>query len=383
MIPSSFVIIDHFPLTPNGKINRLALPAPTNDISCPAGAKKVESEKSYLAPRDELELQLSKIWEKIFNRGSIGVRDNFFELGGHSLMAITLFSEIEKITNRKLPLTALLELPTIEQLTNKLRHEGYKPSWSSLVPLQPGGSKQPFFFVAPFVVSVLSLNELSHYMAPDRPLYGLQPQGLDGKQPIHSTIEEMAAHYIQEMKSLQPQGPYMIGGHCAGSWVAFEIAAQLKEQGEEIGALIIIDAEPPNFEPPPTDLSYYLHRGLHYLQEGRFYHALEWKIKKRLEKKLAPQLLSEQEQQLQKVRAIHNKAYDNYLAPLYSGPILFLRSHEWSSLKDTTWHKNWELLTTGKVESDIIPGAHSEMLNEPNVRVLAQKLKDYLDKAEN
>ena len=375
MVPSSFVILDAFPLTPNGKINRLGVPAPDT--------KRADAEYSYVPPQDELQLQLTKIWETLFETRPIGIKDDFFELGGHSLMAITLFAEIEKLTGKKLPLVTLLGAPTIEQLSERLRDEGYEGSWSSLVPFHTGGSQYPFYYVSPYLVNVLAMTEIAKHFAPNRPFYGLRPHGQDGHGKIHTTIEEMAAHYIKEIKTVQPNGPYFLGGHCSGSWVAFEMAHQLKKAGEEVGSVVIVDSEPPNFSPPTHNLTYYAQRALHYLRDNRLFYALHWKLKVKLGRKVGETVGSQENRRVQEVRNAHDKAYEVYTAPVYDGPLVFLRSSEWHNLPDNDWHMNWTKLTTNKVDLEVIPSAHSGLINNPHAKTLADKIKFYLERGEN
>jgi len=376
MVPASFVILDSFPLSFNGKINRLALPAPDN--------KRTNTEYSYAPPQDELQLQISKIWENLFDTRPIGIKDNFFELGGHSLMAITLFAEIEKLTGQKLPLITLLQAPTIAQLTDRLRNEGYQEApWSSLVPFQTQGTKRPFFYISPYLVSVLAVTDIANHVGSDRPVYGLRPAGLDGIEQIHTTIEEMAAHYIKEIKTIQPKGPYLLGGHCSGSWIAFEMAHQLTNAGEEVGAIIIVDSEPPNFSPPAHNLNYYMQRGLHYLTDKRLFYALHWQLKLKLGRTIGQNVGNQEDRRVQEMRHLHDKAFEEYIAPIYSGPLVFIRSSEWHALPDNAWHMKWSKLTTGSVDVEIVPSTHIGLIKEPHAEMLAEKIKFYLNRAEN
>ena len=170
----------------------------------------------------------------------IGVRDNFFELGGHSLLAVRLFVEIEKTIGRRLPLATIFQAPTIEQLAGILRQEEWSESqfslWStypsSVVPFQPNGSKPPLFWFnwGPWDF------RLPRYLGSDQPVYGLQHQSQDGHRALYTSIEEMAAHYIKEMRTVQAKGPYFLGGLCIGGMVAFEMAQQLQKQGRGGGA---------------------------------------------------------------------------------------------------------------------------------------------------
>ena len=219
-------------------------------------------------------------------------------------------------------------------------------------------------------------------MAPDRPFYGLQPQGLDGKEEIHTTIEEMAAHYIKEMKTIQPKGPYFLGGLCAGSWVAFEMAHQLEAAGEQVGALIIVDADPPNFSPPSQKVGYYLKRGLHYLRDNRLLYALHWQLKLKLDRTIGEKIGSAQERRIKEMKNIHYNSFEEYSAPIYSGAMVFLRSGEWHSRPENDWQMNWSKLTTGSVDMEVIPSTHADLIQDPQAKMLAEKMKFYLDRAE-
>ncbi|HYN80431.1 MAG TPA: AMP-binding protein, partial [Gemmatimonadaceae bacterium] len=179
MVPSAFVMLHELPLTPNGKVDRRALPVPDQE--------RPELERAFLAPRDTLELQLTKMWEKVLGVEPIGVKDNFFDLGGHSLLAVRLFAQIEKSFGRNLPLATLFQAPTIEQLADILRQQGWTSRWSSLVPIQPGGSKPPFYCMHAGGGQVFFYRDLAHRLGPDQPFYGLQIRTLNGVQMPHTT----------------------------------------------------------------------------------------------------------------------------------------------------------------------------------------------------
>jgi thioesterase domain-containing protein/acyl carrier protein len=238
MVPSAFVVMDAFPLTPNGKVNRKGLPAPNQERD-----KVVQ----YLAPRDFIESQLVYIWEELFEVRPIGIKDNFFELGGHSLLAVRLTSLIKKKMGHSLPLALLFQSGTIEELAQIIRHEGELIQTSNLVRIK-GGSQTPLFLVHPIGGNVLCYGELAGVIDKDQTVYGLQSPGLhEGTKPL-STIEEMAKQYIEEVKILQPQGPYYLGGWSIGGIIAYEMAQQLMEQGEKVNQLTLIDSYLPNIE---------------------------------------------------------------------------------------------------------------------------------------
>ena len=239
MVPAIFMMMDALPLTPNGKVDRRALPAPEKS--------RLEAGSSLMAPRDAIELQLIKIWEEVLRVEPVGLRDNFFELGGDSLLAVRLFAQIDKAFGQKLPLATLFQAPTVEQLANVLRQEEWSPPWSALVPIQPRGSKPPFFCVHAHGGEVLIFKDLAKRLGPDQPFYGLQALWLNGDQARPTRVEEMAAHYLKEIQTLQPEGPYFLGGYCYGGKVAFEMAQQLYAQGQEVALLVMLDAYAPGY----------------------------------------------------------------------------------------------------------------------------------------
>jgi aspartate racemase len=251
MIPSAFLHSTDLPRTPAGKIDRHALPTPG-----PPGPPQGEK----TAPRDPLESALAKIWETALGLPAVGVREDFFELGGHSLLAVRVFARIEKEFGKKLPLSTLFQAPTIEQLSDVLR-EGPSPArWSSLVPIQTLGSRPPLFCFHPIGGNVVTYSELARRLGPDQPVYGLQAVGLDGREAPLKTIEAMAAHYVREIRSVQPTGPYFLTGSSFGGVLAFEAARQLEERGERVGLLALLDTYCPVYPGSIGALSRWRHR---------------------------------------------------------------------------------------------------------------------------
>jgi amino acid adenylation domain-containing protein len=236
MLPSFIVPLESLPLNSNGKVDRHRLPAPDTD--------KIERQ-SFTPPRDNLELQLAHIWEDILDVRPIGIADNFFNLGGHSLLVVRLMAQIHQQLGQKLPLTQLFQAPTIEQLANTLRQPTERLPWSPVVAIQPNGSKQPFFCIPGGGGYTFYLYHLARYLGSDQPFYGLQARGLDGEQEPHTTIEAIAAYNLEALRTIQPQGPYLLGGHSFGGLVAFEMALQLQKQGEEVALLALMDTLAP------------------------------------------------------------------------------------------------------------------------------------------
>jgi phthiocerol/phenolphthiocerol synthesis type-I polyketide synthase E len=190
---------------------------------------------------DDIELQLTRIWQDLLGVEPIAPDQNYFDLGGDSSLAVHLFVQIEKVFDVKLPIFTLFEAPTIQELAEVLRRDVAPAGWSPLVAIQPNGTRPPFFCMHGAGGNVLIYRELSHLLGTDQPFYGLQSQGLDGSVPPLTTIEEMATLYVKEIRRVRPKGPYLIGGYCMGGTIAYEVAQQLRAQGHEVALLALFD----------------------------------------------------------------------------------------------------------------------------------------------
>ncbi|HEX3126552.1 MAG TPA: amino acid adenylation domain-containing protein, partial [Thermoanaerobaculia bacterium] len=237
MVPGSFRFLESLPLGPTGKVDRGALRrlglAP--DLTPEPGAGRLEA-------RDTLELELLRIWESVLGASRLGVRDGFFEAGGHSLLAVRLVEQVRQRFGRDLPLSVLFQGGTVEAMAALLREDA--PAPSCLVPIQPGGSRPPFFCVHPAGGDVLGLAALARSLGPDQPFYGLQSRGLAADEEPLTRIEDMARLYLEEVRRVQPAGPYRLGGWSLGALIAFEMARQLREAGDEISLLAVLDSSP-------------------------------------------------------------------------------------------------------------------------------------------
>ncbi len=374
MVPSAYVMLPELPTTPNGKINRAVLPVPIVRIG---GRKQTNAG----APRDALERQLAELIAEVLKVPAIGIHDDFFDMGGHSLMALRLFQQIEDQFGKKLPLATLFSAPTVAQLAEMLRDEGWEPDWNALVPIRPKGHKTPFFHVGAYMESILAFEALGDHLDPDRPFYGIQPRGLNDEREIQASIEEMATAYIDEIKQIQPHGPYLLGGHCAGAVVAYEMAKQLEAMGEKIELLAIVDSPAPNYEPPSENpITYGAKRMWYYLRDRRLIHALAWQTQIQLESKLLYRFGSKQAQRISKMRQAHAEAYEKYvISNGYHGPMTIFRSEEYLQLYDEGIHAKWGELTTGQVNFEDVTGTHATLLKKPHVEVLGEKLRRNLE----
>jgi thioesterase domain-containing protein/acyl carrier protein len=366
MVPSTFVFMEALPLLPNGKINRLALPEV--DQMRPA------LQSNFIAPRDALEEHLAELWEIVLSTQPIGVRDNFFDLGGHSLASSQLLSQIKKLYERELPLSALFQAPTIEQLADLLRQEGDTPQWNSLIPLQPQGSKPPFFCLPGNLGNVFTdLHYLPRYMSQDQPIYGLQ----DGVE-APSNVEALAVHYLQEVKSKQPQGPYFLGGICAGGVVAFEMARQLQSQGETISLLALIEPAPPR---GPSLRSYV-----------GFARTVLRRVTRRLghHSSTLTRLESAEQKDFTRLKAkliANSWALRQYAPQVYNGKIhLFLAEETIKTAKNPRF--NWGKFAAAGTAIHQIPGNHDSVtgdndtdIDEQGMQVLAGQLQTCIDEA--
>src|ERR1700682_3055095 len=359
------------PLSLNGKVDRRALPA--------AGRARPELENVLVAPRDALELQLTQLWKEVLGIGTIGVRDNFFELGGHSLLAVRLFALIEKRLGKKLPLAAVFQGATVEHLAGVLRHQATPGPQSSLVAIQPGGSKRPLFLVHPAGGHVFPYVHLVQLLGPDQPCYGLQARGLEDGQDRHARIEDMAAHYIQALQTVQPTGPYLLGGWSMGGVVAFEMAQQLHAQHQRVALLALLDGRIPTpdetFPQEDSEAISLVERyfGISFgpmdsLAELPKDEQLASILEQAKSAGLVPAELevSQARRFVQHVRS-DLRATQNYGLRLYPGRISFFKASETllgTSLDPTLGWSEW---AGGGVEVHVVPGNHANLMYEPHV----------------
>lgn len=395
MVPGIVISLDRLPLTTGGKVDRKALPPP--DVT--------QSQRMFVAPRDPLEKQLANLWERIFPIRPIGVRDNFFELGGHSLLAVRLFAQVEKLTGKNLPLVTLFQAPTIELLAGILRQKGWEAPWSSLVPIKAGGSKPPFYCVHGVGGNILEFEHFSRYFDPDRPLYGIQAQGLDGKRPRHRSVEEMATHYVKEIREFQPEGPYFLGGSSFGGLVAYEIAQRLVAAGDNVGILAMFDTNAPGYPRYLPAVTSFRRRMNHmrfraelhwsnikvakgplrreYIAAKAKRFARQYRVKswrkvlsflKRMERLFLPRAIRE-------VNKGGHQANRTYEPVPYTGKVTLFRATEqpYGIVTDTT--NGWGVYATGGVEIHEIPGHHGAIVREPRAGILVRALTACLDKA--
>ena len=387
MVPTRFEYLEELPLSPNGKVNRRALPAP--------GQSDRSGEKGHVPPRDGVETKLVKIWKGVLNTRTLGVTDNFFELGGHSLLAAKLLIRIEKAFGQKLSMASLFKGPTIEQQAAMLRDPAASSEASGIVAIQPSGSRPPFVCLGGGAV----FRPLTHRLGIDQPFLSLalQPSKLDRLSRPYR-LEDMATELLNDLREFQPDGPYYIGGYCLSAVLAYEMARQLQAQGQEVALLALFD--PPNpsmlhiLENPENPsllarrLKFYLStlrqvnwkqlpshvmKRLHglFLRIGRSMFQLSYKAR-----------LQFHRGRLGDVGDVLFVAASVYRPQPHEGAAVLFSCRADSPEIQENNRRSWRELAKGGLEAHTIPGNHDTMFGEPNARVFAEKFKASLVQAQ-
>nr|WP_081431391.1 non-ribosomal peptide synthetase [Moorena bouillonii] len=380
MIPSAFAFLDKLPLTPNGKVDLRLLPElDTSNRPQDAG---------FVSPRNSLELQLSQIWSDLLNVNPVGVNDNFFELGGHSLLAVRLMARIKQEFGTYLPLATLFTEPTIENQASLLVNTTENQSYSPLVPINKVGNLPTFFCVHPVGGNVLCYAQLARYLGNNQPFYGLQSPGLFGESKPLTRIEDMASCYIEGLQTIQPVGPYYLGGWSLGGIIAWEMAQQLSAAGEEVALLALIDSYSPVAIDQPKqvdqqmmasslakDLGSVFGTELPIAVEDLKLGGLEQQLQHILQEAkglniLPPEIGMEQMRKLFGVFQANLMAMYRYQPQPYSGRIVLFCARELEP-ED----RGWNDLAVGDLETYRIPGDHYTMIRSPDVEILAKHLE--------
>jgi thioesterase domain-containing protein/acyl carrier protein len=391
MVPSAMIFLERLPHTATGKIDRRALPPPDS--------ARTAATSEAVAPRDSMEIRLVRIWEDLLSVQPIGVRDSFFELGGHSLLTVRLLAQIQAEFGVRLPLSTLFQGATIEHLATMLREQAVASTTSCLVPLQPRGARTPFYCVHAIGGTVFSYLELARHLGVDQPCYGLQAPGVAGEQEEYATVEELAAHYLQALRAVQPQGPYRLGGWSFGGIVAFEMAQQLARHGEQVESLAMLDSAPPRTGAASdveeaevlADFIWDLGRSMGLspelealqLPSGDADQLLAAVLERANALRLLPPATgADQIRQLFGVFKANTAAWLRYLPCIYPDHLTYISAAERSPDEDPTPDRGWGAYAAGGSEVLMVPGDHYSMLQEPHVRALAVGLRDHLDRYE-
>jgi thioesterase domain-containing protein len=329
------------------------------------------------------------------------------------LLAVRLFAEIEKEFKKTLPLSSLFQRATIEHLASLVSKKTPLTSQSSLVTIQPQGSKRPFFCVHELFGDVFCYVNLARHLGQNQPFYALQARGLDGAEEPIAKIETMAAYYVEQMRTVQPRGPYTLGGLCVGGVVAFEMAQQLRAQGEVVALVALLDSAVVNFRRNkllwwwsflrnlPRNLSSWVIGSLQ-LSRLQWLSLIRLKImiaKARLRSVLRfPDEGSHQDgsssrieelaelfqfsERHRKVAQVQHQAMRKYQPRPYPGRLTLFRARMQPFFSSHDPKNGWGRLAVGGLEVKVVPGNHLGMLQEPHVKALAEHLRDCLDRAQ-
>ena len=386
LLPSAFVLLDSFPLTPACRIDKDLLPLQEIEESRQGG---------FLPPRDSLEYELTRIWEAILDTRPIGMRDNFFELGGSSLLALRLIAQVYRKLGRIVPIAAMIGEPTVENMANILRQETEVADWSPLVALQPEGKNPPLFVAHAVDGQVLGYMDLARLLGPDQPCYGLQARGLiEGQEPM-TGIEDMAAGYIEALRSLQSEGPYHLAGWSVGGLIAYEMAQQLGAQGQKVGLLALLDTHLPAINKEldyQTLFNQYAARlvsrfaeqlslSTDHLQRLDLDAQLNFVVEQARNADILPSGMGGNHFRRMIALNVSNiLAVNQYRVRDYTGDVLLFRALD--EVDDNEPQDlGWGEVVKGSFKVYSVAGSHAKMMSDPIARELARIIKDYLTKS--
>jgi amino acid adenylation domain-containing protein len=409
MVPSTFIYLKFLPLTANGKVDRRQLITADRDKgSSLSYLVNTESKsRTIVQPRDATEWHVLQIWEDVLATQPISIDDDFFSLGGHSLIAVRLISRLSKHFGQNLDLATLFQHPTIAALAVSLRQQVASEE-RSLVAIQPGGTRPPFFCVHPAGGTAFCYVNLARCLGPDQPFYGLQvPNQRSGEEALR-TVEEMAASYLALIRAVQPQGPYLLGGWSAGGVIAFEMAQQLRRQGDEIGVLALIDSRLADSQERAKAMEEEIDLGDAGIVE-ELIHVLKIIPDDFDQRDLEEQLIYVVEQakraniipvdtslelvrRLVRTLRVNRRIVRLYVPQSYPYRVDYFASSnsltefvdEKEGIRKTVDRQDllqcWRELAQGGMEVHLIPGNHQNIVDEPNVQVLADTLRSCIDR---
>ncbi|MDF4201851.1 amino acid adenylation domain-containing protein [Maribacter sp. SA7] len=387
MLPHEYVRLEELPVTINGKLDRKSLPEDTN-----SNTNKVE----IVQPFTKAEKLVLDVWKECLFLDTINLHDDFFVLGGHSLIAAKVMTRLEEKSGQRLPLSSLFEYSTVKSLASLLKIEENTVTWDSMVPIQPNGSKTPLFIVHGAGLNILSFKTLKDYMDPDQPIYGFQAKGLDGKEALLTSVEEIAAHYNEALLATQPQGPYVLAGYSSGGIIAYEMAKQLMAKGETISTLALLDTYAYAHYGKSTSLgkkmaygNYLANKTLHVLRQLSSVEGFKYRIgvtkanlKKlylRLKKDKTESSKTDYDWEYESRIVEHNKVVDRYhLKPLSIKVDLF-RIEDVIDYTHDSVHLGWKSFAKDGIDLHYVPGDHLSMFSPPNDKVLATTLQNVVD----
>ena len=382
LIPTHFVVLDRLPLSANQKVDRQALvAAPLKSIRA--------AEVAVLAARNETERRLVALWQECFELDSLSIEDDFFDLGGDSLLAARLFTQIERVFGRALSLDLLLECPTIRALAVLLQQGQPNGPPPSLVTIQKGITPAPLFCLPGIGGNVLEFRAMAKRLGPEYTLVGLRPAGFDGQLPQESSVPEIAAQAIKQMRALQPRGPYYLAGYSYGGVLAFEIAQQLTDQGEKVATLALLDSDLSTAS-PNMSLAQRLRLHLRTLwtgADGGRWSYLRSRFRLLAERVRRGNLQHAEDDVLigldlspasRQAARLHLAALRNYHPRVYSGRITLFVTQQTAEAALRAGRSDptlgWSRWARQPIEMHLAPGTHAEILQRKELQLLAPRL---------
>ncbi|HEY9857485.1 MAG TPA: non-ribosomal peptide synthetase, partial [Stenomitos sp.] len=404
MVPSYFVSLEQLPLSPNGKVDRRALPEPERGVGARSG--------TYVAPRSPVEEVLAAIWGEVLDIEQVGIEDNFFDIGGHSLLLVAILSRLREKLGVDLSVRQILENPEISLLSPVVEQAmvtqgarattGLGVQRRCVVPLSDGVGS-PLFCFHPAGGDAMGYAVLARKLS-GRPIIGLQAPGLEGEREPFERVEDLAAYFVETLELVHPTGPYYLLGWSYGGHVAFEVAQHLTRKGREVAMLTIVDADPDSRITAreevlkQIDESWQLLGSVAFYIEKLFgvrlpYSPEDWKHEsdsEQIERFVRvlngvddPRARAFKPVHLRRLLAVYRANYRAALAyehERYSGPLNFIRAAESEHLLQSAFER-WSELSTSPLEPHIVPGDHRSWLAEPNVETAARLIQELIDKA--
>jgi acyl-CoA synthetase (AMP-forming)/AMP-acid ligase II/thioesterase domain-containing protein/acyl carrier protein len=390
-VPRRFVIVDEIPKGAEGKIQRRNLAEAFGMVTDSSKARPVAVDDH---PPTALEGKLQCLWAEVLGLERVGLHEDFFMLGGDSLQAVDLFLRVEKKLGRRLPRSVLFEAGTVARMAQRIEESTPSPC---LVPIQPKGSKPPFFCVHDGNGQVLNYRDLSRLLGESQPFYGIQCRGLDGEEEPFTRIDDMAAHYVREIRKVQPWGPYYLGGYSFGGRVAFVMAQHLRAAGQDVALLALFDTYSAQGRQkvalrdwiahhrerlktlPAARISGYLWLRIRnfakivYMRSRQKIYAAAWKFFKSRGKPL-PHFL-------RRPVLANDMIRRSYQPCPYDGDAVLFKAERYA-WAHADQHDGWYKLIGGCLEIRPISGRHYEIMTQPHVQALAEELSDVLRQAQ-
>ena len=379
-IPRRILFVDAIPKGNTGKIQRYKLAAALGlDGAAPAVSATDR-------PATPMERRLARIWADTLRLPDVPPHEDFFALGGDSLQAVELFLRIEEELGRRLPRSVLFEANTVAEMAKRIDSSA---ATGCLVPIQPDGDGPIFFCVHDVNGQVLNFRALARHLGPGQRFYGIQSVGLDGAETPLARIEDMAARYVAEIRSVQPTGPYCLGGYSMGGVIAYEMARQLRAAGDAVDLVALFDSDPHCGRPrvglpgrfayggnqlmdrKPSSIARYLARGVRNLAQAarvvvwRRLFGAAWRLCEACGRPIP--------QRMRRPIAANFLAIHAYRPRPYAGDVVLFQAQPYAWDRPDA-HDGWRRLIGGRLEIRPTSGLHHEMLEAPHVAELAQKL---------